>query len=108
MKLEDSTVKNIISVILDCSILLNNSTYQTTRHIMNIKNLPVLEFPCRRYVYNLHSHGRLSLSFTTKCYDEKIMRSTSVVNKSDIYSLSPCKGREFHTIYTVRQELSTT
>jgi len=55
MKLEDLTVKNIISVILDCSILLNNSTYQTTRHRMTIKKQSALEFHCRRYVYNLHS-----------------------------------------------------
>jgi len=31
MKLEDLTVKKKIAVILDCSILLNNSTYQSTQ-----------------------------------------------------------------------------
>ena len=42
MKLEALIVKNIISVILDCSILLNNSTYQTTRYRMTIKNISAL------------------------------------------------------------------
>ena len=61
MKLEDLTVRKKIAVILDCSILLNNSTYQSTQHIVTIKNLSALEFHCRRYIYDLLHSARYNM-----------------------------------------------